>query len=518
MLFCSACGASFSTQAGDPSADVLIGRGKEADFYINDRRVSARHAYLSPIGPGEYLLTDLNSANGTAVGDPSNLIKTATIKVTDIIYIAGLRYEASAILTGRTKLPPGPDPPRSIVKQFTIGRSESSDLVLNHPSVSQNHATLSLDVNGAWRLTDASSKNGSFVDGRQIQKSLVTLKNNIRFGQYQTDLQSLLVLAQNSKPKGYYFHFKTLFWNHLSKYFALACLALTVVGLVQLMTEPSKKPETVQSKPPRKESSSPAKPRVEAPPPPEVSPPPVQPTPGLVAPGQKVPLPQAPVPLPATVIPSTPTTEAKEIAKNATVIISCRENTQNASREGTGFFIGHDLIFTNAHVAVNINNLCLINNHKLSLVKGQVIAFEHNINSLNDFAVIKLSPSPLAKALAFSPNFKNGDDVFLWGYPGLYNRASDPDNIFQSPEPVFQAGHINKVDKIYSGTIIFHSAQTFPGNSGGPLLNNRGLVVGVNTLGGIKTDALFRTLQYNIALSSQSIINFLRKNSIPFNQ
>src|SRR5271166_5739242 len=46
---------------------VLIGRGREAQVRFEDAGVSRIHARVTYIGPGRYLLEDLESTNGTSV-------------------------------------------------------------------------------------------------------------------------------------------------------------------------------------------------------------------------------------------------------------------------------------------------------------------------------------------------------------------------------------------------------------------------------------------------------------------
>ena len=50
-----------------------------------------------------------------------------------------------------------------------IGRSKSSDVRIDFPTVSRNHAVFTRYDDGSWTVTDAHSKSGVFVNGRQVQ-------------------------------------------------------------------------------------------------------------------------------------------------------------------------------------------------------------------------------------------------------------------------------------------------------------------------------------------------------------
>ena len=50
-----------------------------------------------------------------------------------------------------------------------IGRSKSSDVRINFPTVSHNHAVLTRYDDGSWTVTDANSKSGVLVNGQRVQ-------------------------------------------------------------------------------------------------------------------------------------------------------------------------------------------------------------------------------------------------------------------------------------------------------------------------------------------------------------
>lgn len=69
----------------------------------------------------------------------------------------------------------------------TVGRVETNDVALDDASVSRFHAWLQLDERTQqWFLTDAESKNGTFVDGAQLApKQRVALRDgaSLKFGE-----------------------------------------------------------------------------------------------------------------------------------------------------------------------------------------------------------------------------------------------------------------------------------------------------------------------------------------------
>jgi pSer/pThr/pTyr-binding forkhead associated (FHA) protein len=62
--------------------------------------------------------------------------------------------------------------------QWTLGRSDQSDVVLADVSVSQSHAQLNLSRHG-WQLSDLDSSNGTFINGRRIDKTSALVSGDV---------------------------------------------------------------------------------------------------------------------------------------------------------------------------------------------------------------------------------------------------------------------------------------------------------------------------------------------------
>ena len=72
-----------------------------------------------------------------------------------------------------------------------IGRSKSSDVVINASSVSRNHAVLTRYDDGSWTISDAGSRGGTFVNDRQVQICALRTKDRINLGGVEMTLQPI---------------------------------------------------------------------------------------------------------------------------------------------------------------------------------------------------------------------------------------------------------------------------------------------------------------------------------------
>lgn len=121
-----------------------------------------------------------------------------------------------------------------------------------------------------------------------------------------------------------------------------------------------------------------------------------------------------------------------------------------------------------------------------------------------DLAVLKIHNQKNLRtlALATAGSAKVGDRVFTLGTP-----------LDANFKDTFTQGHITRIDS--KNGIIQHDAVIQGGNSGGPLLNSKGQVIGVNTAGIVGPAKLNSGMNFAIPVSQvQSFITASRKKDI----
>jgi pSer/pThr/pTyr-binding forkhead associated (FHA) protein len=79
------------------------------------------------------------------------------------------------------------------MRVLKIGRSSSNNIVVKDPTVSSQHAALTISDTGEVRIKDLNSKNGTFVNGQRIfQETLITAKDLIKAGSSVVNWQKYL--------------------------------------------------------------------------------------------------------------------------------------------------------------------------------------------------------------------------------------------------------------------------------------------------------------------------------------
>lgn len=193
--------------------------------------------------------------------------------------------------------------------------------------------------------------------------------------------------------------------------------------------------------------------------------------------------------------------EASKLLSNKNIISKVKPSVvfiETSAGSGSGIVIeSNGYVLTNAHVVSGVNSATIkfANGQSYS---GTVTGRDENI----DLALLKVNAINLTPATLGNSDFiEQGDPVFTFGYPlGIEGDVA------------FKDGTLSRRQKIDGATYLEISAQILPGNSGGPLINQSGEVIGVNTLargaGKIGGVLIGETLKYAIPIN-------VAKNLIP---
>jgi putative serine protease PepD len=143
---------------------------------------------------------------------------------------------------------------------------------------------------------------------------------------------------------------------------------------------------------------------------------------------------------------------------------------------GTGFLVdSNGTIVTNAHVVGDNKQVQVRFDDKGDYHDAQVLS----VDASTDLAAVKVDPSDVQGIrpleLADSDSAKVGDSVVAIGYPLGLDRTATA-GIVSGLERKIESPNGFSIDKV-----IQTDAAVNPGNSGGPLLNAKGQVIGVNS-------------------------------------
>ncbi|MEV4614946.1 FHA domain-containing protein [Kitasatospora sp. NPDC049258] len=175
------------SQLIDPRRAYHVGRDPTSEIVLDDARVSWHHAVLRA-SFGHWLLDDVGSTNGTFAdgrriehedvgpgirlrfGSPED---GPSATFADLpVPVAGERTsllapQASSVFRRPSTVLRLPG------RTVRIGRARDNDLVLDDLEVSRHHAELRILTDGGHEIVDLASHNGTYVDGRAVERAPV---------------------------------------------------------------------------------------------------------------------------------------------------------------------------------------------------------------------------------------------------------------------------------------------------------------------------------------------------------
>lgn len=235
--------------------------------------------------------------------------------------------------------------------------------------------------------------------------------------------------------------------------------------------------------------------------------------------------PVAPAALPPPADPSKPFHGSLLTLLHQATVMVVSSAGPNSIVSGSGFFFAPDLILTNRHVIAEARGPIEVVNKALGHpVPAKVVAETPNSRFFfPDFAVLQVAPARQIQPLALTPAASQLDRVIAAGFPGAFlleagNAAYAQlagvmgGDMSKMPSMIATEGRISAIQTAPSGLMIMpHTAQISTGNSGGPLVDACGRVVGINTF---TRNATRQIVHINYAQKANSVLAFLGRHHI----
>ncbi len=181
---------------------------------------------------------------------------------------------------------------------------------------------------------------------------------------------------------------------------------------------------------------------------------------------------------------TTKLTEAQIIAQASPSVVQLIGTQGQNTISGTGVIINaaKSLVLTNAHVVSGVASL-KARLFDQSEIPAQIVSQA----PCDDLAVVRLVTPPAGlKAMSFgdSSTLKAGDNVTVLGFPETLDTSGGPQKLISTSGNVSQPNTSASIDAKYIKypSLIVHQAAINHGNSGGPLVDDQGKLVGINTL------------------------------------
>jgi S1-C subfamily serine protease len=211
-----------------------------------------------------------------------------------------------------------------------------------------------------------------------------------------------------------------------------------------------------------------------------------------------------------------------EMLDQATVLVLGPLANGQGVGTGTGFVVAPGLVVTNAHVVAPLDpaRTYVVNRRLGRPVAVQVVAQTPDpAPGKPDFALLRLpADAPALSPLGLTRVASRLDPVIAAGFPQAIMQTDAnftallDGNIRSIPELAVTDGLVSAVQNLPSGLVVMpHTAAISRGNSGGPLVDRCGRVVGINTFGFFNAEQGERV---SYAQKEDSLIAFLTANGV----
>jgi V8-like Glu-specific endopeptidase len=187
---------------------------------------------------------------------------------------------------------------------------------------------------------------------------------------------------------------------------------------------------------------------------------------------------------------------------------------------GSGFAVAPNRVVTNAHVVAQAQQAAqdgrtvsvgVVPSNGQQASRAHVIA----IDPARDLALLEVEDGRLPPIPLYVGPLDDGVPIAALGYPGNVDLATarSADDYIQPLPPTRSVGIFSNVRPINGITTLLHTANIARGHSGGPLLDQCGRVIGVNTLITRNQDG---DAPFAFAVANRELTTFLGQNHQPY--
>ena len=230
---------------------------------------------------------------------------------------------------------------------------------------------------------------------------------------------------------------------------------------------------------------------------------------------------QASAERPAIVVPESPTSDLVKQLDDVTALVVVM--TSGAVSTGTAFFVNERQLVTNRHVIEKAegNDVLVASRAFGTVISARIVAktVDNKFGS-PDFAVLEVEGFNSSQTLALAKGAERLQSVIAAGFPGFVMETDQDFRKLQRgdassiPLSAVTQGSVVALQKGNDAmSLVAHTAPISPGNSGGPLVDQCGRAVGVNTF--IRADQESVT-RLSFALSADNLRTFLDQNRISY--
>ncbi|WP_373486434.1 S1C family serine protease [Blastomonas sp.] len=183
---------------------------------------------------------------------------------------------------------------------------------------------------------------------------------------------------------------------------------------------------------------------------------------------------------------------------------------------GSGFAVAPNKIVTNAHLLAPLTDDASI---RIGIIPSEgTTTYGGTLKTIsvkNDLALIEVQGGRLPSVALLANPLADGASVMAIGYPANVDRAQglDARETVNPMAPVKTPGVTSSGRTTREFDTILHTAALAKGNSGGPLVDLCGRVVGVNSFGSLSDG---NDAEYGFAISNRELLPFLRNAKVAY--